>query len=183
MCSTCFLLSIPTTFSLVRTADPYWYLLLNSKFFYSIYLYILSLIVLLFWLKNLSISLLILAFALPRMFREYESKYNFLFDLGCRPLDPMVYSNFCSDREILCLKRYFYQFLSVLFIFFIDLNKLHCVLSLDFKISFSSSISSYMLCFLLDKSGLFYVHPQELLNRFPNIFQMAYCLKFLGLEP
>ena len=36
---------------------------------------------------------------------EYERKYNLL--LGCRPLDPMVYANFCSDRKILCLKRHF----------------------------------------------------------------------------
>ena len=107
MCSTCFLLSIPTTFSPVRTTDPYWSQLLNSKSFYSIFPHILSLISLSVGFKNLFISLLILAFALPRMFTEYERKYNVLFDLGCRPLDPMVYPNFCSDREILCLKRHF----------------------------------------------------------------------------
>ena len=39
MCSTCFLLSIPTTFSLVRTTDSNWSLLINSEFFYSIYLH------------------------------------------------------------------------------------------------------------------------------------------------
>ena len=42
-----------------------------------------------------------------RMFMEYERKYISLFDMGCRPLDPMVHPNFCSDREILCLKRHF----------------------------------------------------------------------------
>ena len=117
------------------------------------------------------------------MFRECERKYNFPFDLGCKPLDPMMYPNFCSDREILCLKRHFVlvtfcSYLSSTFEQFVL-----CFYLLDFRMIFSFSISSNMLCFLLNKSGLFYMHPQELLNRFPDIFQMAFCLKFLGLEP
>ena len=133
---------------------------------------------------NPFISLLIYAFALHRMFREYETKYNFLFHMGCRPLDLMVYPNFCSDREILCLKRHFMfvtfcsSYMSLTFDQFVL-----CFYLLHFKVIFTFSISSYMLCFLLNKLGLFYMHPQELLNRFPNIFQMAFCLKFLGLEP
>ena len=35
----------------------------------------------------------------------------------------------------------------------------------------------------IEKLGLFYVHPQELLNRFPIIFHMTFCFKFLGLDP
>ena len=34
---------------------------------------------------------------------------------GCRPLDPMVHPNFCSDREILCLKRHFVLVLFLLY--------------------------------------------------------------------
>ena len=105
-----------------------------------------------------------------------------LFDMGCRPLDPMVHPNFCSDREILCLKRHF---VLVLFLLYFPVNfQIVHIISLLFSDSKVNSLFyfSNMFCFLLNKWGLFYVHPQELLKRFPNIFHMAFCLKLLGLD-
>ena len=122
------------------------------------------------------------------MFMEYEREYVSLFDMGCRPLDPMVHCNFCSDREILCLKRHFVLvpfsgfFLFFLFIFSCwFLSKLyHFLLFSDSKVDFSFLfLATCYASYLISWGYSMYTHRNCLID----IFHMAFCLKFLCLDP
>ena len=42
-----------------------------------------------------------------RLFKEYEEKYLFLFDLGLKPEGEVLYPNFNSERELSLLKEHF----------------------------------------------------------------------------
>ena len=122
------------------------------------------------------------------MFLEYQRRCNYFIDLGCR--NPILSNqfNFSVERELVCLKRHFAEF--YYYFFFYRLSPVKILLSifsiLIEGIHFFTLVSilhfRHMLCFLLNKSGLYYIHPQELLNQPPTLLCLPYCLRLLELD-